>query len=304
MKLGIKVGHWKESIHDLEVTGAPFCEVWFDPNRLLEYTNLFDELKRRHIDVGLHFWGVCEDNLWANIAYPDKNLIHQSLVLMRKTIDVAAKNHFQYVNIHPGCRAKVKLFFEKEEFVIDSEPVPLEIAEPLLIEHALELSNYAKNLGVVFTVETVPVRVATNLLSKGTVARNHPKDIFELPISSILTLAQKGIWIANDFCHTAANKISDDRTEIWNFVKDTTKILAPQTKLIHVGFVVPPYNGTDFHDHLDNPLLDTDQAIPNKNELKGLLKLFKNRDDVWAIVEPANDHPKNYFLLQKLYAQI
>jgi hypothetical protein len=42
-----------------------------------------------------------------------------------------------------------------------------------------------------------------------------------------------------------------------------TKKIFHQTKVLHLGYVIPPYNGTDFHDHLDNLLFETDQAVPN-----------------------------------------
>jgi hypothetical protein len=69
-----------------------------------------------------------------------------------------------------------------------------------------------------------------------------------------------------------------------------------------LGYVIPPYNGVDFHDSLDNPLLDTDDAIPNKKEMVKLLKIFENREDVWILVEPKEDHVKNYLLAGKILA--
>ncbi len=301
MKLGIKVGPREQSFHDLELTNAPYCEIWFNINEVSKYEPLFAFLAKRHIDVGLHFWGCLPDGTWTNFAYPDQALIDASLDLMRKTIDIAAQHKFQYVNIHPGTRTKTKIDFVREQFQLLTNPVDESISEQLFLEHAHKLHEYARQRGVVFTIETVPQREARGWYDPK--ARKNPMTIFELPVETLIKASQQGLWIANDFCHTAANKISDDRTEVWNFVKDTTKILAPQTRLIHVGFIVPPYNGTDFHDHLDNPLLDTDQAVPNKKELVELLKLFTDRDDVWLITEPLADHPKNFALLQKILAQ-
>lgn len=53
------------------------------------------------------------------------------------------------------------------------------------------------------------------------------------------------------------------------------------------------------YDMLDNPLLDTDAAIPNTSQMKELLSLFQNAN-VYALVEPIADHPKNYKLAKKL----
>ena len=75
MILGIKVGPQRQSFLDLEQTNAPFAEVWFDINRASEYESLFGEMKRRQMQVGLHFWGVLENNIMVNFGYPDKTII-------------------------------------------------------------------------------------------------------------------------------------------------------------------------------------------------------------------------------------
>src|SRR3989344_5773564 len=108
MILGIKVGPNKNSFLDLELTGAPFAEVWFNINRADEYTELFAELKRRKMQVGLHFWGILDGGISASFGYPDQFVLDNSAALVKETIDIAARNTFQYVNIHPGSRAIVK----------------------------------------------------------------------------------------------------------------------------------------------------------------------------------------------------
>jgi hypothetical protein len=69
---------------------------------------------------------------------------------------------------------------------------------------------------------------------------------------------------------------------------------------LHLGYIIPPYNGTDYHDHLDNPVFESPNAIPNKNQMIELLKIFRHQKNIWALVEPNGLHPKNYFLAQKL----
>ncbi len=162
-------------------------------------------------------------------------------------------------------------------------------------------TDYARINNIVFTVETVPLRVTDGWYKTDT--RLKPKNVYELPVSANLQAGQLGISVANDFCHTTANVISDDPNSVWTFLKNTSKVLAPQTRIIHLGFVVPPYNGTDNHDELDNPLLNTNQAVPNTRQMIELLQLFQNRDDIWVLVEPKNNHVKNYFLAQKLIDQ-
>ena len=151
------------------------------------------------------------------------------------------------------------------------------------------------------TVETVPQREMNNWYDPA--SRNHPFNTYELPAPVLLDAASRGIWIANDFCHTAAHIISDAPEPVWAYVKDITTQLAPSTRLIHAGFVVPPYNGTDFHSTFTHPLFETSAAVPNTLQTIELLKLFDNRDDVYLLAEPARDHVENYFFLQKLLAE-
>ena len=181
---------------------------------------------------------------------------------------------------------------------VTSEPAELDAAKTTFMENVAALKEYADKRGVVLTVETVPQRDRTSWTPGS--PRQKTTNLYQLPIDIQLQLARRGFAIANDFCHTACNRISDDRGAVWRFLYDTTKTLAPATRLIHLGFVVPPYNGVDNHDMLDNPVLDTDGAIPNKKQMLELLKLFDKRDDIWILVEPKTDHVKNYFLAREI----
>ena len=302
MILGIKVGPDKQSLLDLAQTNAPFAEVWFNIARIDEYTELFDALKRRKMQVGLHFWGILNDGICAGFGYPDKHILDQSTILVKKTIDIAARNAFQYVNIHPGNRAIVKMDLDHMDYPYVSDPVPLLQTQAVFLEHIAELDQYGKDHSVILTVETVS-RLVPKIDWYNPASRRKPLCIYQLPVASIQAAADRGITIANDFVHTATDPVSGNRQDIWKFLYATTKKLAPVTRLIHLGFLVPPYNGTDFHDHLDNPLFQTNQAIPNKYQMIELLKLFKNRDDVWILVEPNGRHVENYFLAQKILAE-
>jgi len=203
------------------------------------------------------------------------------------------------VNIHPGSRAIVKLDLDTMDYPYVSEPIPILQAQEIYLEHVTKLHQYAKDHGIVLTVETVS-RLVTKTDWYNPASRLKPFDIYQLPVSSVQAAAAAGIAVANDFVHTATDPVSDNPQDIWKFLYDTTQTLAAATRLIHLGFLVPPYNGTDFHDHLDNPLFQTNQAIPNKHQMIELLKLFGNRDDVWILVEPNGRHVENYFLAQKI----
>jgi hypothetical protein len=298
MKLGIKVGPHTSSIDDLNATDPDMCEVWFDINRSDEYEDLFSKLKTMRIDVGLHFWGVLPDNTWANIAYPNHNINSASYRLIERTIDIAASHGFRYVNIHPGSRAQVHLDLSTYTCSVMTPPVIESAAIENFITNARKLSDYAKRLGVVLTVETVPLKVIDGNWSD-TVDRTRIQNVYELGLSAIRQAADAKIAIANDFCHTAASLIDTDRTHIWQNLLRTTTDLAPQTRLLHLGFLIPPYNGTDFHSDLDHPAFSTPEAIPNTSEFISLLSLFVDRPDVWALVEPQSDHRKNYALAKK-----
>ncbi|MBI4064879.1 hypothetical protein HY409_00715 [Candidatus Gottesmanbacteria bacterium] len=297
MKLGIKVGPQKDSLERIAQTNPDCVEVWFNIYEESIYIELFDALKKRQIDVGLHFWGAIDGNIYPNIAYPDNHIIKESMRIMKKTIDIASSHKFSYVNIHPGSQATVSIEFSKNEQRLLSKPVNLSSSEALCLENALILSSYAKDRGIVFTVETVPPRVSPNWYDHTT--RNSPLNIYELPLSTIYLLVRNGISVANDFCHTAAAAITDNSDTVWKLLLQTTKDLLSATKLIHLGYLLPPYSGTDIHDMLDNPVFETPAAIPNKNQMIQLLKLFAN-SDVWIIPEPIGDHVKNYFMAKNI----
>lgn len=298
MKLGLKVNADPDGFMRLQDGNPPFVEVWFNVNDEDRYTDLFAELTRRKCEVGLHFWGMCDDNTAPNLAYPDSAVISQTQALMRKTIDIAEKNEFAYVNVHPGASALSKVNYAKERYEPFGEPVDMDRAINTFLENAQELARYAAGKNVVFTVETVPPRITAGWYDAAT--RLVPHTIHELPDSAIIRAAKLELWVANDVVHTGANTISNDPNAVWSHLLETTKILAPQTRLIHLGFVIPPYNGTDHHGSLDDPTFETSQAIPNKFQTIELLKQFMNRDDVWVLVEPNRDHVKNYRLARKL----
>lgn len=298
MKLGIKVNADSTSFRRLGEANPQLAEVWFNANDPDRYTDLFAELTRRRCDVGLHFWGKISDIYLPNIAYPDPEIILESMKLMKQTIDIAAAHSFQYVNIHPGSSALLSIDYQAESVDIVREPVALSDSISIFIEHALILTEYARQKGIVFTVETVPPRITTGWYDQA--ARLTPTCVYELPVEAIIEAATAGIFVANDFTHTAANIISDDPDAIWTYVYGVTKKIIAATRLIHVGFIMPPYNGTDNHDELDNPILETPDAIPNTVQLIELLQLFAGRDDVWILAEPKQNHAKNYFILKML----
>ncbi len=298
MTLGIKVGPQAKSFDDLQQTNAPFAEVWFNILKKDEYTDLFAEMRRRKMTVGLHFWGHLPDQTWANIALPNKTIVKESLKLMKDTIEVAAKHNYQYVNIHPSTRAQVAIDFSTESFRVLSEPIDEHTSEEIFFENLTTLNDYAKRKGVLLTIETIPSKDTNGW--RGTENRKYPFDLYSLPNSVVVKAATEGFTVANDFGHTTCTVQSDNRGYVWSTLVQMTKKLFTQTKLLHLGYVIPPYNGTDYHDHFDNPIFETDKAVPNKMEMIELLRMFQDRSDVYALVEPDGRHAENYFLAQKM----
>jgi hypothetical protein len=111
---------------------------------------------------------------------------------------------------------------------------------------------------------------------------------------------ERGISIANDFAHTTANCTSDNPQELWTYLQDTSKRMLSHTRLLHISYVMRPHHGSDCHESLDHPKMATDEIVPNSMQMIELLKLYKNRGDIWALVEPTVDHVKNYFLAKTL----
>jgi len=302
MHIGIKAGPQSESKTNLEATKPEFCEVWFNAGEEARYDELFSYCESNHIAPALHFWGALPDGTWTNIAYPDTELIKSSMDMMKHTIDLAARYKSPYVNIHPGQQSRVTIDFSCEQLRLQCEPVALVQSEQLFIENATILEQYACDRGVVFTVETIPARVTNGWYDSPD--RDHPLNIYELPSDVVIRWAAAGHAVANDFGHTAASVISDDANEVRSYLFAATRDMTAQTRLIHAGFIVPPYSGTDFHDTLLNPLFKTSKAIPNEKEMQMLLTSFSKRDDVYVLVEPASDHIGNYQALKNLVKTI
>lgn len=298
MTLGIKVGPQQSSIHDLTETGVSFAEVWYRPDRPDDYTELFSWCGSHDISLGLHHWSLTQEGFWQTFAYPGERISTESELAIQTTIDHAAALGAVYVNIHSGSLRRVLYDFQTHEPQIVSAPVD----RPTGIQHAIgtimRCDAYARSKGILLTVETTPPSIypAGHEFDK----TSDPVDISELSVSEFAHM-MPSVHIANDFSHTAAGCISDSRSQVYNHLVLTTQKLFPQTRLLHVGFDIDPYNGTDFHDSLSNPyFVSSNRAVPNMSELIRLLAPFTKRPDVYALVEPVTDHIGNYKILADL----
>ena len=297
MKLGIKIAPGNAWKPDIEATRPQMVEIWYNAGRPDDYDGIFKYLADKPIDVGLHFWGTVSGFL-ANTSYPDPAVSKPSLALTYAAIDAAATHKCAYVNVHPDLYSLLAINFDTWDIRVTSKQAKPEVIQQTFEKNITKLAAYAASRNVVLTVETVPMRDTPTWRPYRD--RSDVIDIHQMSVSVLADLSAQNLYIANDIGHTASNVISDNRDLIWRYVYRITRTLAPKTRLIHMGFIIPPYNGVDFHDSLSNPVFDTSDAIPSKTEMIELLKIFLNREDVWLLVEPEKDHVKNYFLAREL----
>lgn len=296
MKLGIKVGGNPDDIYRLEKTGARYCEVRFIVEEAHKFADLLNYIKKQNIQPNFHHWAAF-DGILANPAAPG-SLGEQTVKTIKKTIDIAASYQAGYVVIHPG-ETKKNIVNHKQGYIRPVKTIATtDEAEKLLLKRIELLNNYAKDKGVMFLTETVPPYDPEKWMSAE--GRINKVDIGKLQFGIIEKIAHRGHFIANDFEHTACHIQSESHDKIYSYLYQKTKKLAPQTKLLHLGYIIPPYNGTDYHGDLSDPEFVSPEALPNKVEMFKLLQLFKDRNDVWVIPEPTNDHVGSYKVAQEL----
>lgn len=304
MNLGIKVGlksNWKV---DLAATQPDFCEIWFDSRRKDDYGELFAYLKLHKIPAGLHFWGSTPEGTLANLAYPDKQILAISRQLLQLTIDTAAHIQAIYVNFHPCGKVLSRVDFDKEEFTPYTNPIELSVALRILEESLTAAQKTAVSQGIMLTLESTP-KLATGSPWTGKNGRLHPTTIGEFSVAEIESLLNKlKLFFANDFGHTCGNVISPNRQEVKETLFNIARRLIHITKLLHVSYIVPPYNGTDYHGCLYYDEFKSPAAIPNYSEIRQLLKLYTQKPEIYALVEPEKDHPGNFQVLKNLAKEI
>ncbi len=295
----MKAGPDQKAIDNLKRVRPFFCEIWYNADKPEMYADIFAETHRLGIETNLHFWGSIPDGTMVNLSYPDNDIRTQSKIRIKQTIDIAAINKSHYVNIHPGSRAHMRMNLTDMSFQVLTKPADTNASNHVLVESLSELGKYAASRYVALTIETVPPYNTIDNEASRTPANRIP--IYQPDSQSVLqAVLDSKTALANDFGHTAAQIISDDRQKVWRNLLTFTEKAAPVTQLIHMGFLVPPFNGTDYHNTLENPVFTSGQALPNYSETIQLLKFFKNRSDVRILVEPDGDHLTNYYAAKKL----
>lgn len=290
MKVGFKTGpkSWQEGQQIITEHGAKYVELWYRYDWEDRYQDFFDFFAQQGVACGLHYWGVVDGNILPSFCYDEPNQYRQGIESVKVAIDAASRAGAYYVNAHPGSRVLTKLNDDFNQLsIIDGPITSEERGLQLLLEAAQELSAYAQSRGVHFLIETIPARDSSSWSDLGEL-RKEPIETHHASMSMIESIAERGILIANDFGHSAASQPNENRITMYHDLLAATQTLAPQTKLLHVNTVLPPFNGIDTHDGI---LVDDWAAgvFPNEVQFKELLQQFTRRPDVWAIPEPKED---------------
>lgn len=299
---GVKVGpqSWKTILKDYR----PKCvEVWYRTDWEDSYAEVFAFMSRKNIPAGLHFWGMLPRDVTPNFAFPDPDVRRPSVAMVKKAIDVASRHGLRYVNIHPGSYQLARMNLDRLFMrPIRERSISPREGEKILFENIAELHAYAKRRGTSLLIETLPKREPMhwrNLVQ----GRLRTQDMLNVGVSVIEKLADRGYFICNDLCHTAMDIISDDRERLYQTLFEKTKRLASQTRLVHINTLPPPFNGTDGHLGIRRQDF-TEDVFPSREQMKQLLSLFVDREDIWVIPEPFADQVENTLALAALLEEI
>lgn len=299
MVIGFKTGpkNWAEGKRIVLEEGARMCEVWFRIDRASEYEDMFAWLARQKVAVGLHHWGLVDGIYKTNIISPSPDIRRQTVQQIKDVLDVAARRGDVYVNAHCGAAVTEKIAFNP----VHQEPAPGDRLEPeeqlrFFLQATDELFAYAKERGVLLTIETLVGREPS-----GEDNREEYYDSGNTHYSALVTMGQRGGFIANDIAHTASQIMMEesDPARVWQKLFEFTKVAAPYTRLLHINTITPPFNGTDSHDGI----LPEDFALggfPSLEQLRLFLAVFRRRDDVFVVPEPRDKMRENHLELKRL----
>jgi endonuclease IV len=297
MKIGVKFGpdNWEYVISQVN----PSCaEIWFRLDWKEKYTDIFDQLHKRNIPFGIHYWAVLENSIEPNLVYEPAGIAEKTEGTMRETIDIASSVGASYVNIHPGSYSLRELNLDEKYMRTHLEKtVSVELGNVSLEKRATRLSEYASSKHVLFLLETLPKNELLHW--EDATGRESVQKGDSIRPETLVELGKKGIFITNDFGHTLASWDDIESNLLYEKLLTVTKELLPYTKLIHLNTVCPPFNGTDSH----NGVLEEDflqGVLPNREQVSNLLRLFKEKD-IWIIPEPdAGKMVENYREILKI----
>lgn len=303
MHVGFKTGPrtWEEGKKIIADDKPDFCEVWFRIDKAREYDAMLDHLQSHNVRIGLHHWGLAAGQYKTNLATNRKMVRQESMAQIKDTIDVSARIGGVYVNVHPGA-AQLEMIdlYAGRQAPVEGAVTAAEESSSLFWQAAEELQRYAERKKILLTFESLPGREPYFFYD-----RSRSYDAGSISLAVLGELGAKGAWLANDITHTLAMLSVVETEEIgrWNMFMAFTEGAAPFTRLLHANTMTAPYNGTDSHDGL------TDQDFangvrPTREQMRSVLRLFKDRADVWVIPEPRSKMQSNWRALRALVESI
>lgn len=301
LTLGIKVGpeDWVDKLVKSNLS-IPACEVYFTASNLSPYKPLLHFLQEKKIHTGLHFSSMLSKNIDPNFATDNKAVHQESIMLLQKTIDIAANYQYNYVVYHPGSERVWGIDENRKVFLTDSV-TPENTAQKIFLDSSHKLQDYAQKKSIRLYAETLPRKLLSYEFAELT-SRNTTLYAGFISFNTLLLAGKSGCEICNDICHTTAGIDSDDPEFLQQELLRRTKLLLPYTGLVHLATVKPPFNGTD-----DNgSFLKEDfaqGAIPALEKTKELLRLFDNHGKIVLIPEPVLDTQiqiRNYQALSEI----
>lgn len=294
LKPGIKVGPQAEGLQNLIESQAKYAEIWYRVDWETRYNAIFEYISTNDIQAGLHFWGLLEGSLQPNLAYPNDKISAQTLQLMKQNIDVAAKHQANYVNVHVGNASLDEMNLDEHWLkTVPGSEVDMALAEQTAEKNILELHDYAEAQGVRLIVESIPSQDAEQWNDRSGRLHTHPSHALSNKFLERMG-RQHGININNDISHTAAELITGSRKDLWFYLEERTKALAPSTVLVHCNTLMPPFNGTDSHNGILAEDFDSN-VFPTREQFSDILKILARcGHNVWIIGEPTAKHVENY----------
>ncbi|MEX1111945.1 MAG: TIM barrel protein [Candidatus Andersenbacteria bacterium] len=305
MILGIKTGpkNWEDGKAAILEDSAAMSEIWFNIHNESHYDDMLVWLQEHDVAIGLHHWGVVEEKYKTNLMTNNESVRHETIEQIQRTIDIASTlKRPAYVNAHPGSRylETLNLDTAAQELVKDSR-TPDDESDELFFQSVQYLQEYAASKNIVLTIETLPAAEAR--------LEENRSDIYipdNAPLSLMKRMTQEGWYIANDITHTAAQLAMENPTPavMWEKLYAFSRAVAPATRLIHLNTVTPPYNGTDSHTGITED--DFRQTVfPSRDQLKELLHIFKDREDVYVVPEPQTNATRaNFKALTQLVSEL
>jgi sugar phosphate isomerase/epimerase len=292
MDLGIKVGpdNWREKL--LSGLSVRHVEVYHNFNLAEDYAPLYAWLHANGVQARLHASTPLPGGVFCTLGTPDAEVRGASVAMLKRAIDVAAKDGLDGVVIHSGSYLVPRL--RAGRVGVFGPDTSSGEGQRWLREALDELANCGRARGVELLIENMPGR---EFAGYGPMDRSSGVDVRFVRYETLCELGAAGFALCVDLAHLYTELMVDKRSNgnLNARARDAVERLAPYARHVHLSTVTPPWNGTDGH----SGFLERDyalSAIPGREELLALLEPFAGRD-VWLIPEPlggAEVHLDNY----------